>query len=793
MVTAALVQAREDVPTGDAEAIRRRMREILLSPTLDAALRAWADVQRAVTKEVEDLHRTVKDALASVGSGKNHTLFEVLAALPIHLFKKEHELHTGKPDLADKYDLPVLIVKEDQLVQQDAKKAAKFSFYKHSHMWYMNAKRAALKDTYKAQGHATVPEGVMAHRLVQWEAVYQRRKPQIDREFADARDAARLAWEEKCRTPCLAIADDPGRSDGGSRSGASSQRALPLADSQGGAGSQQAPSTQGSSSGAVLEVSGGNGELACMHQPTASETLATWDEEGYGVCGVGSRCWTLAPLNLRNYSKDYGKRGGTRSLAERIKEAIEWYVPAAAEGPAEFKALAVNNPCREMHPGWCKTLHNAGPPMAKEFWKFLHELEPHRPRRVKKGESRWDDTYDDSLVKGSAVVTFALPGEMWTSLMTFWILCLQRRSPPVGIWLGLQSDVAVAELASGPQNTLENRLCWPLLDGERLPFRTSYQLALLYCAGRCTSRSDGVIRIMKYSWTARLRIDLGNVDKEVKPGRLSRVTAELQRARGEAEKPLSAVTPANGVYAALEHAARNQQRSVARGAAPPSSRPDPQPRPRQPLHDEGEEERPDVEIPDDEKSDSDADEWRGVHRGDTASGGDAPPDKDQDQDEPDPDREGSDGGQSDRDQDGVEGNRPEPPEPEPGALRATGAETTPLYRLVTDEHTCRDDFQQALHWHLPEKCKRGLAPKVTACWRAFDLSRLQGIDAGKGEVVRSQICSQCIDGRWDLDVPSWFPPRRSLAAALAATSTTAGSMGTPDEGGHAGRRTQVWK
>ena len=146
--------------------IRALIRATLRAPEMDAALRTWADNQRAVTKQVEDLHRIIKDAIMSIGSGKSHNIHDLLAALPNHLFRLEHVRDTGRPDLADRYDLPSQIVKADR----EQRQSEKFSFERSAGMWYLNTKSHDFKALYLARCPEAdrAPQPLMDKKMAFW-------------------------------------------------------------------------------------------------------------------------------------------------------------------------------------------------------------------------------------------------------------------------------------------------------------------------------------------------------------------------------------------------------------------------------------------------------------------------------------------------------------------------------------------------------------------------------------------------------------------------------------------------
>jgi len=345
------------------------------------------------------------------------------------------------------------------------------------------------------------------------------------------------------------------------------------------------------------------------------------------------------------------------------------------------------------------------------------------------------------------------------------------------MWLELQGDLVsgeMVEIQGGKTRaaTPEGRLLEIQYEGRDLAFfkmRTSYQLAIMYCAGWVSNRQaarSGALTVFEYRWTANLRVELLATRSTLRADGLAAATSELFRARRLAERPRKEPKPGgDGILQALTDAARDQQRrnegrenpglQRRRGGAA---------MPLMPIVEEDAEEEPLAHAHDDEASDSDVEEWRRAHRdaGDPGAGGGIDPEEDEV---------------------GHLANGDEDVEPAaPVAVARSGASGLELkvYRLQTERSVNREPWMTALHWHLED----GTTGGESACWRRLPLARLRALELAKGEMARDRVCAQCLEARPELE--RFF--RAGAGAAGAAALPAPGARQAPAEAGRRGQR-----
>ena len=254
-----------------------------------------------------------------------------------------------------------------------------------------------------------------------WRKELAARRTTIQEEFERARDRAKAAFDAARDLAQTLPIEDMG----------ASAKPLPIDDREAAGARSSAGVVDGADGAVVVAQDEGGQMLAALHNRTVEETLANWDEEGWGVLGVGSGSWTCSPRVMRTFMERESKAGGVCPTAEAIKKRTEWFIAeeeeeeaqkaiedgasapdrqSAAAGPIpKVDELPVFLPCREEHPGWCRSFRR--PALAKSLWEYLHALEPAKPRRKQKGESRYDDAFDQMQIRKWVVIHFHLPGK----------------------------------------------------------------------------------------------------------------------------------------------------------------------------------------------------------------------------------------------------------------------------------------------------------------------------------------------------------------------------------------------
>lgn len=195
---------------------------------------------------------------------------------------------------------------------------------------------------------------------------------------------------------------------------------------------------------------------------------------------MGSAEWPVKKKTVKYYQDTWTTLGGLTNVVKKIREDQGVVFQTPLECPVN---PPVDLPCRMVHPGWCKALHDSteSPPLLKTYTGFLHSLEP-RGITIEKIRNPLIAIFDTKVT------------------VKVYFFFRQRRQPPVGVWTMLDTGAG----ACAPLN-LVGRRCWLLHarrpgddDGPRLRPTVTYKMALHMMALRI--HGPGKVFLLDYTW-----------------------------------------------------------------------------------------------------------------------------------------------------------------------------------------------------------------------------------------------------------------------------------------------------